>query len=57
MSALENSRSKAQLGMQYTPFREYLAKLVRHYSKLLPQPVEEYSRRKDELALAKAFVS
>jgi 2'-hydroxyisoflavone reductase len=57
MSALENARSKAELGMQYTPFREYVAKLVRHYSKLLPQPVEEYSRRKEELALAKASVS
>lgn len=52
MSALDNTRSKIQLGMQYTPLPVYLEKLVRHFAKAPDTRIEEYSRRGDELKLA-----
>src|SRR5689334_5608022 len=51
MSSLDNSRSKAELGMQYTPFQQYLKRLVDYYRRLLPNPVEGYQQRQRELAL------
>ena len=50
MSSLDNSRSKAELGMQYTPFQQYLKRLVEYYRGILPNPVEGYLQRERELA-------
>ena len=52
MSALDNTRSKNELGMQYTPLPVYLEKLTRHFAKALDTRIEEYSRRGEELKLA-----
>ena len=52
MSALDNTRSKTELGMQYTPLPVYLEKLVRHFAKVLDTRIEQYSRRGEELKLA-----
>lgn len=52
MSALDNTRSKIELGMQYTPLSVYLEKLVRHFAKAPDTRIEEYSRRGEELKLA-----
>ncbi|MGE5323894.1 MAG: NAD-dependent epimerase/dehydratase family protein [Actinomycetota bacterium] len=52
MSALDNTRSKLELGMLYTPLPVYLEKLVRYFAKELDTRIEEYSRRGDELKLA-----
>ena len=52
MSALDNTRSKTELRMQYTPLPVYLEKLVRHFAKALDTRIEEYSRRGEELKLA-----
>lgn len=52
MSALDNTRSKIELGMQYTPLPVYLEKLVRHFARQLDTRIAEYSRRGDELKLA-----
>lgn len=52
MSELDNERSKTELGLQYTPLREYLQKLVDHYhAHTMPPPVS-YRRRHAEKALA-----
>jgi nucleoside-diphosphate-sugar epimerase len=52
MSALDNSLSKAELGVQYTPLREYLRKLVKFFSQAPRRQIEGYERRPEELALA-----
>lgn len=52
MSALDNTRSKIELGMQYTPLTVYLEKLLRYFAKRLDTRIEEYSRRGEELKLA-----
>ncbi|HWX53013.1 MAG TPA: NAD-dependent epimerase/dehydratase family protein [Verrucomicrobiae bacterium] len=52
MSALDNSRSKNQFGIQYTPLREYLRHVVAHYKdnpRLVP---EGYKTRELELRVA-----
>jgi nucleoside-diphosphate-sugar epimerase len=52
MSELDNQRSKAELGMVYTPVRLYLEKLVAYYrTAQLPIPAN-YQRRSEELKLA-----
>jgi len=51
MSALDNRRSKAELGVAYTPFAATLERLVRHYARLPPPP--GYAQRPRELALAR----
>jgi hypothetical protein len=52
MSELDNRQSKLELGMQYTPLRVYLSKLVKHYeSSEVPMP-EGYRRRAEEVKLA-----
>jgi nucleoside-diphosphate-sugar epimerase len=52
MSSLENARSKAELGMQYTPVATYLKNLVEHF-KLARRPAAEgYAQRSRELELA-----
>lgn len=55
MSALDNARSKAELGMQYTPLAVYLEKLARFFSRVPHRSFEEYSRREDELELGRSF--
>lgn len=57
MSSLDNTLSKAELGMHYTPFAEYVDKLVAFFAKGAPQDMEGYARRQDELRLAAEFVS
>ena len=52
MSELDNQRSKLELGMQYTPLRVYLEKMVGHYDgSQLPLP-DGYRRRSEEIKLA-----
>jgi nucleoside-diphosphate-sugar epimerase len=52
MSELDNQRSKAELGLTYTPVRLYLEKLVAHYrTAQLPSPAG-YQRRAEEIRLA-----
>ena len=52
MSALDNTRSKIEFGMQYTPLSVYLEKLIRYFAGALDTRIQEYSRRADELKLA-----
>jgi len=52
MSELDNSRSKAELGISYTPLRTYLEQIVAYYA---GQPTKEprgYRRRRAEKKLA-----
>lgn len=51
MSELDNTRSKAELGMVYTPLRESLAKLVAAYAENPPTTPASYRRRRAELLL------
>ncbi|NWG17481.1 MAG: NAD-dependent epimerase/dehydratase family protein [Chloroflexi bacterium] len=50
MSELDNTRSKTELGMTYTPLRQYLGRLVRYYSEN-PMPLRPhgYRRRQSEI--------
>lgn len=52
MSALDNERSKVELGMQYTPMKTYLKKLVDSYAATSPRQIEGYNQRARELDLA-----
>ena len=52
MSALDNARSKTELGMQYTPLQVYLKKLVESYSATSPRQIEGYKQRARELKFA-----
>jgi nucleoside-diphosphate-sugar epimerase len=57
MSELDNTLSKTELGMNYTPLENYLAVLVEHYSNSkIPTPVS-YKRRPAELQLAEEILS
>jgi nucleoside-diphosphate-sugar epimerase len=51
MSALDNSRSKIELGIEYTPFPVYLERLVRYFLSSPLREVQEYARRNEELTL------
>jgi nucleoside-diphosphate-sugar epimerase len=53
MSELDNQRSKAELGLQYTPLRVYLRKLVGHYENDPPPTPAGYQRRSEEIELAR----
>jgi len=53
MSSLENIRSKAELGMQYTPVVTYLKKLVSYFQAVRPHIVEGYQQRQREVEFAK----
>jgi nucleoside-diphosphate-sugar epimerase len=55
MSALENTRSKSELAMQYTPLAVYLEKLARFFARAPRHEFEEYSRRAEELELARSL--
>lgn len=50
MSELDNTLSKTELGMTYTPLREYLGRLVRYYAEN-PMPLRPhgYRRRQSEI--------
>lgn len=52
MSALNNTRSKEELGMTYTPLRDYLPKLVDFYEANKPRPPVSYKRRPAEIEMA-----
>lgn len=55
MSALDNTRSKAELRIEYTPFAIYIEKLARFFVRAPHRDFEEYSRREDELALVRSL--
>jgi nucleoside-diphosphate-sugar epimerase len=48
MSELDNSRSKSELGVTYTPLREYLSRIVQHYIEHPPDKPSSYRRRRSE---------
>lgn len=48
MSELTNDRSKAELGLSYTPLPVYLERIVRHYQQHPPQKPASYKRRNAE---------
>lgn len=48
MSELDNTRSKVELGMKYTPLRDYLASIVAHHAENPPKKPRSYNRRKAE---------
>lgn len=52
MSELDNSLSKSQLGMTYTPLDVYLERTVRHYVASAPLPPAGYKRRRAEKLFA-----
>jgi hypothetical protein len=54
MSSLENARSKAELGMQYTPVTAYVKKLMSYFQAVRQHAVEGYVQRPRELELAKS---
>jgi nucleoside-diphosphate-sugar epimerase len=54
MSSLENARSKAELGMQYTPVSTYVKKLVSYFQAVRPHTVEGYAQRPREVEFAKS---
>jgi nucleoside-diphosphate-sugar epimerase len=53
MSALDNTRSREILGIQYTPFRDALEVLVEHHRRTPRVLPAGYLRREDELLLAR----
>ena len=53
MSSLDNSRSKAELGITYTPVRDYVKKLVSYYQAVRPRDIEGYAQRAKELEVAR----
>jgi nucleoside-diphosphate-sugar epimerase len=52
MSALENTRSKQELGMAYTPVRAYLKKLVDYFQTAPSRKIEGYLQREKELQVS-----
>ncbi|HEV7551517.1 MAG TPA: SDR family oxidoreductase [Candidatus Angelobacter sp.] len=54
MSSLDNTRSKAELGMQYTPVAAYVKKLVSYFQAVRPHTVEGYQQRAREVEFAKS---
>ena len=52
MSELDNSLSKEELGITYTPLAEYLGYLVEHYRQHKPPQPIGYKRRPAEIQMA-----
>jgi nucleoside-diphosphate-sugar epimerase len=52
MSELTNERSKAELGMTYTPLRDYLGKIIAYYDANPPRDPVGYKRRHREIQFA-----
>jgi nucleoside-diphosphate-sugar epimerase len=57
MSSLENARSKAEIGMEYTPIASYVKNLVDYFLAMPKRKIEGYARRTLELELANAKAS
>jgi len=57
MSELDNIRSKEELSISYTPLRDYLGKLVDHYTHHKPPQPVGYKRRHAEVQLAQEILS
>ncbi|HZS25778.1 MAG TPA: SDR family oxidoreductase [Candidatus Angelobacter sp.] len=57
MSSLDNARSKAELGITYTPMRDYLKKLVSYYQTASAREIAGYIQRAKELELAQGKIS
>lgn len=51
MSELDNTRSKRELGVVYTPLRDYLTRIVAYYQDNPPSTPASYRRRRAELLL------
>ena len=51
MSVLDNTRSKTELGMTYTPMQAYLTKIVDYYKANPPSHPASYRRRHAELTI------
>ena len=56
MSELDNTLSKTELGMTYTPVRTYLEKIVNYYNENPPPTPAGYKRRRAELLLHSQLV-
>ncbi len=54
MSSLDNARSKAELGMEYTPVAAYVKKLVSYFLAVRPHTVEGYQQRAREVEFARS---
>ena len=54
MSSLDNTRSKSALGMQYTPLRDYLGRLVQFFERTPAEAISGYRQRARELELARS---
>lgn len=52
MSSLANDRSKQELGMRYTPFRDYLGNLIEYYREHHQASPPGYEQRNRELEFA-----
>ena len=48
MSEMSNERSKAELGMTYTPLADYLARIIQYYEASPPTQPASYRRRSSE---------
>ena len=57
MSELDNTRSKAELGMTYTPPSTYLPDLVAQFRQKAPNPPAGYRRRNAERNLAASLTT
>ncbi|MHB1021965.1 MAG: NAD-dependent epimerase/dehydratase family protein, partial [Acidobacteriaceae bacterium] len=55
MSTLDNARSKAELGLRYTPLREYVARLVRYFETMPPRHPVGFAQREKELDIARSL--
>lgn len=55
MSELDNQRSKAELGLEYTPLRSYLQTIADYYETHKPPQPVSYRRRHAEKMLAMQF--
>ncbi len=53
MSALDNTRSKRELGIKYTPLDVYLSNLVASFLSAPRREIPGYARRQQELSLAR----
>lgn len=51
MSELDNTLSKTELGMTYTPLRDYLAKIIAHFDEHKISPPLGYKRRHVEIQM------
>jgi nucleoside-diphosphate-sugar epimerase len=52
MSELTNTRSKTELGLVYTPLREYLSRIISYYEAHQPPQPASYRRRHAEKLFA-----